>query len=67
MKADQIENLGDIASGKIPGRKNDEEKILFGMGGMPVYDVAWGTTVYEKAKEMGLGTTLNLWDTPYLY
>lgn len=67
MTADMIENLGDIAAGKMPGRKNGEEKIIFGMGGMPVYDVAWGTTVYETAREMGLGTTLNLWDTPYLY
>lgn len=67
MTEDMIENLGDIAAGKIAGRKNDEEKILFGMGGMPVYDVAWGHTVYHQAKEMGLGTTLNLWDKPYLY
>lgn len=34
MTEDMIENLGDIAAGKIAGRKNDEEKILFGMGGM---------------------------------
>jgi ornithine cyclodeaminase len=37
------------------------------MGGQPVYDVAWGYTIYEKAKKMGLGKVLNLWDKPYLY
>lgn len=67
MAADMVENLGDIVAGKIPGRKNANEIIIFGMGGMPVYDVAWGYTIYKKAVEMGLGTWLNLWDSPYLY
>lgn len=62
-----ITNLGDIVSGKKPGRKSDEEKVLFGMGGMPVYDVAWSYDIYKKASEMGIGTKLNVWDTPYLY
>ena len=34
---------------------------------MCIRDRAWGHTVYHQAKEMGLGTTLNLWDKPYLY
>ena len=67
MDVSQIENLGDIVAGNIQGRKSDEEIILFCMGGQPVYDVAWGYTIYEKAKEMGLGKVLNLWDKPYLY
>jgi len=62
-----IDNLGDIVAGKIPGRKSEEEIILFCMGGQPVYDVAWGYAVYEKAKKMGLGKTLNLWENPHLY
>lgn len=67
MTENMIENLGDIVAGKTEGRKDEEEKIIFGMGGMPVYDVAWGYTVLKKAQDMGLGTVLNLWDTPYLY
>ena len=62
-----ITNLGDIVSGKQAGRQNDEEKIIFGMGGQPVYDVAWSYEIYQKAAAMGLGTKLNVWDTPYLY
>lgn len=62
-----ITDLGDIVAGKKPGRKNDEEKILFGMGGMPVYDVAWSCEIYQKALAMGLGTKLDVWDKPYLY
>lgn len=67
MEREKISDLGDIITGKVHGRKNNEEKIIFGMGGMPVYDVAWGYTIYEKAKEMKLGLKLNLWDKPYLY
>lgn len=67
MDSSIITNLGDIVAGKKPGRKSDDEKIIFGMGGMPVYDVAWSYEIYTKALEMGIGTKLNLWDKPYLY
>lgn len=67
MTADQIEDLGDIIAGKIPGRQSDDEIVLFGMGGLPVYDVAWGKEIYDNAVKMGLGVKLNLWETPYLY
>jgi len=67
MDPSVITNLGDIVAGKKPGRKNDDEKILFGMGGMPVYDVAWSYEMYTKALEMGIGTKLDIWDTPYMY
>ena len=63
---EQIDNLGDITAGKIPGRKSEDEKILFGMGGMPVYDVAWAYQLLENAKKLGLGTSLNLWEKPDL-
>lgn len=63
----RIEDLGGIVSGAIPGRKDDDEIILYSIGGMPVEDVAWGKTVYDNAIKLGIGTQLNLWDTPYLY
>lgn len=67
LKEENIINIGDIITGKRPGRQNEKEKIIFGMGGIPLYDVAWGYTIYQKALKMGLGTKLNLWDKPYLY
>ena len=67
MTPDMIENIGDIIAGKIPGRTNDDEIFIFGQGGMPVYDVAWAYTVYQKALQMGIGTKLKVWDEPYLY
>ena len=57
-----IVNLGDVIAGKQEGRRDDQERVIFIMDGMPIEDLAWGYTVYEKAKEMGLGTKLNLWE-----
>ncbi|ALC05985.1 ornithine cyclodeaminase [Corynebacterium deserti GIMN1.010] len=62
----RISQIGDICSGKLPGRTNDEEIILYSVGGMPVEDVAWATQVYENALEKNIGTSLNLWETPDL-
>lgn len=59
-------SLGDIICGTRDGRANDEERICFVTGGMPVWDVGWGFELYENAKKLGLGQTLTLWDDPYL-
>ena len=67
MSADQIENLGDIINGKLPGRKSDDEIVIFGQGGLPVYDVAWGKQIYDNAVKMGLGVKLNLWEEAYMH
>ena len=40
--------------------------MLLSVGGMPVEDVAWATTVYRTAVEHGIGTPLNLWERPAL-
>lgn len=62
----RVVNIGDVFSGKAPGREFDDQPILFSVGGMGVEDVAWGKTVYENAVQAGLGTALNLWKTPDL-
>ena len=66
MKASQIDDLGDILTGKIPTHRKDNEIIVYSIGGMPVEDVAWGTVVYKNALKQGIGTRLNLWDQPAL-
>lgn len=58
--------LGDIILGTRPGRQNDDERICFITGGMPVWDVGWAYEIYENAKKLGLGQMLKLWDSPYL-
>ncbi|MDZ3991422.1 tyramine oxidase subunit B [Pseudomonas sp. Teo4] len=66
LQPEQIEDIGKIIAGDAPGRLNDEEIIIMSVGGMPVEDVAWGTVVYRKALELGIGVKLNLWETPEL-
>ncbi len=58
--------LGNIAIGQAPGRESDDERIIMQTSGMPTEDAAWGCEIYRKAKEMGLGTKLLLWNEPYL-
>lgn len=58
-------SLGDVACGRVKGRENEEERIALMTGGIPSEDVAWGYDLYLRAKEMGLGQTLTLWDEPH--
>ena len=67
LEKSKIDDLGAILNGKVPGRKNDDEIILYSVGGMPVEDVAWGSEIYDYAIKNGIGTKLNLWEKPYLY
>ena len=64
MTSDQIDDLGDVLLGKIPVHRKEDEIVIYSVGGMPTEDVAWGTIVYRNALEKGIGTKLNLWQTP---
>ncbi|MFW5686960.1 MAG: ornithine cyclodeaminase, partial [Halanaerobium sp.] len=66
MKKSQLDDLGDIITGKTPKKRKEDEIVIFSVGGMPIEDVAWGTTVYRKAVEKGIGKKLNLWESPAL-
>ena len=59
-------SLGDVVVGKREGRVNDDERICFITSGMPVWDVGLGYEIYLKARELGLGQVLKLWDSSYL-
>ena len=66
MDASKIDDLGDVLTGKVPVHRNDDEIVIYSIGGMPVEDVAWGTIVYRNAKRLGIGQSLNLWEQPRL-
>ncbi len=66
MSRDKIDDLGDILMGTIPVHRDENEIIIYSIGGMPVEDVAWGTVVYRNALAKGIGTKLNLWQTPQM-
>lgn len=61
---EDIIDIADIITGKCPGRENDNEIIIYSVGGMPVEDIAWGGTVYRNALEKGIGVELPLWEKP---
>lgn len=66
LPKERLANIGDIAAGRAPGRKNDEQIFCYSIGGMPVEDVAWAYDVYHNALNKGIGTKLNLWEAPVL-
>lgn len=51
MKAEQVDDLGDVLMGNIPVHRKEGEIVIYSVGGMPVEDVAWGTIVYRNALE----------------
>ncbi|MDC7291202.1 tyramine oxidase subunit B [Blautia schinkii] len=66
MRKEDIDDLGDILTGKVPVHRKKDEIIIYSIGGMPVEDIAWGTRVYRNALKKGIGKKLKLWDTPAL-
>ena len=59
-------SFGDVlAKPEELGRKSDKDVFIFLTGGMGTEDVAWGYDVYTRAKELGLGKTLSLWEKPH--
>ncbi|WP_027365357.1 ornithine cyclodeaminase family protein [Desulfotruncus alcoholivorax] len=60
LKPDTIVEIGDIVSGKKPGRENDDEITFFKTVGMALLDVVVGNLVYRKAVEKGLGCNVSL-------
>jgi ornithine cyclodeaminase len=53
--------LGEVLSGRRPGRERDDEIILLNPMGIAVEDVACAAEVYVRAKRRGVGTWLDLY------
>ncbi|MDI2031419.1 2,3-diaminopropionate biosynthesis protein SbnB [Saccharopolyspora sp. TS4A08] len=53
--------LGEILAGTRPGRTEDDEIIVLNPMGMAVEDIACAGAVYERARERGVGTWLDLY------
>ncbi|SFG33786.1 alanine dehydrogenase [Halopelagius inordinatus] len=51
--------LGDVVAGTEPGRTDDDEITVFDSGGTGIETVAAAHLLYEKAREEGLGTTID--------
>lgn len=67
IRMEEITDLADIIYGRRPGRVSEDQIFVYSVGGMPVEDVAWGKVCYERAKALGLGTSLRLWEQPDMH
>jgi alanine dehydrogenase len=55
-----VRELGQIIAGRYPGRENEQQVTLFKSLGIGIEDIATAAQVYAKAKEQGVGRTLEL-------
>jgi alanine dehydrogenase len=55
QKEDVYAELGEIVTGKKPGRTSDDEIIIFDSTGVAIEDAVAAVTVYEKAGAAGTG------------
>ncbi len=62
INRNDISDMGGILLGEQKGRENENQIIIYAVGGMPVEDVAWAHDIYLNALKCGIGTKLNLWD-----
>jgi ornithine cyclodeaminase/alanine dehydrogenase-like protein (mu-crystallin family) len=65
LRAEDIDSLGPISTGKRPGRTDDKKRIVLLTGGMVTEDIVWAYMVYKAAKEKGIGQELTLWNEPH--
>jgi ornithine cyclodeaminase len=63
---ENVINLSDIVNGTAKGRTDKDEIVMCSIGGMPLEDLSWGYDCYQRALEMGIGQSLNLWNEPYM-
>ena len=50
--------LGQIVTGRRPGRERDEERILLWHRGLAILDIAVGLAILRRAEQQGAGTML---------
>lgn len=66
ISRESITEMGNIINGKAKARDNENQIVVYAVGGMSLEDVAWGYECYQNALKNNIGTKLNLWDEPEL-
>ena len=57
---DPYADLGEIVAGKVPGREREDERILAMNLGLAIDDMAVAPEIYRRAREVGIGTWVQL-------
>ena len=60
VRGDIYADLGEVVTGKKPGRTSREEITVFDSTGLAVQDIATDWIVYKKAKKLGKGREVEL-------
>jgi alanine dehydrogenase len=58
IRWEQVAELSDVVTGRMPGRESAEQITLFESQGIALEDIATGLRIYELAKEQGIGSEL---------
>ena len=56
----RMNELGDVVAGLAAGRRSEEEITLFESQGVGLWDLALAEVAYRKARERGVGTTVDV-------
>jgi ornithine cyclodeaminase len=54
-RADELVELGEILSGRAPGRSDDRERTIFKSVGNAIQDLVVAARAFERARELGIG------------
>lgn len=61
---DRVVELGELLVGRAAGRAGETDRIFVSPVGLGIEDVAEAWRVVRNARELGIGTTLRLWEHP---
>jgi N-[(2S)-2-amino-2-carboxyethyl]-L-glutamate dehydrogenase len=61
---ERVIELGQLLVGDAPGRTAETQRVLVSPVGLGIEDVAEAWRVVRRAKELGIGTPLRLWERP---
>jgi ornithine cyclodeaminase len=50
-------DLGEVILGRVPGRENDDEIIVFKTVGIGTQDLVTAKRIYDRAVDKGIGTS----------
>lgn len=56
--AGKLVSLGDVAAGRLPGRRTPDEIVIYKSVGSALQDVVIAEMLFERAQDQGLGTVL---------
>lgn len=59
---ERSEEIAELVMGRIPGRKDQQERILITAEGMAINDISCAYLMYQKALEQNIGVRLPIFD-----